>query len=55
MGAQTKCTHDCKTLNCVVISVLQGVLRLFFASLKMGFYLDLLGFYLDFGGCKCGN
>lgn len=44
MGAKMKCTHDCKTLNRVVISVLQGVLRPIFASLKMGFYLDLIGF-----------
>ena len=36
MGAQTKCTNDCKTLNRVVISVLRGVLRPFFTSLKMG-------------------
>lgn len=49
MGGKTKRTKDCNTLNRVVISSLQGVLRPFFASLKMGFYLDLLGFYLDFG------
>lgn len=50
MGGKTKRTKDCITLNRVVISALQGVMRLFFAPLKMRFYLDLLGFYLDFGG-----
>lgn len=54
MGGKTKRTKDCVTLNQVVISALQGVLRPFFTSLKMGFYLDLLGFYLDFGGSKWG-